>query len=915
MKKRWLMLSLMACAVFAFTACGETGGGGGGNNGPDDPGIITPDPEKITITVDANGGKFSGDKSSLTAAADGSGKVIITETPVRGGYTFKGYNTKSDGSGSAVTFGTGGTVFTENGTVYAQWEKDTSEPEIITVTIDANGGKFSGDKERLSVEVDADGKAATVEAPSSYGNIFKGYNTEADGSGTAVTLGPDGTVFTESGTIYAVWQLDRASLVDGYRLQFSTPEYSNKADVADDMYLKAERANGDGEFIISMIGFGELTSSEYVKLIFHTSDVDGSGWNIQASDLSALVGKTKAAYRTGLTKFWSHEGGYTVFDNNETALAASPVYAEHNGFFTLSIEVADSEIPGFDKSQRVSLFAMEFGDGTIYDATPFTYGMTVDGVAQGDPADQNSYFEIYRPKEAIVITVDGNGGKFTSDESSLSVTADDDGRVEEIETPTRDGYTFVGFNTSADGSGETVTFGADGTVFTESTAVYAQWTKDDPDTIEITVNANGGKIDGESIVSVVADEDGKIESVTEPTRYGYVFEGFNTKVDGSGETVAFGADGTVFTESISVYAQWRFDRNSLIAGYRMQFSTPELNNKAGVADDMYLKARRTDADDGFIIDMIGFGDFTDSEYVKLIFHTSATNGTGWGTQASDLTVLVGKTKAMYRTGLTKFWDYVNFGSDTALSNAPEYAKYDDFFTLKVTVSDSEIPEFSKSGKVSLFAMEFAGGAIYDGKSYLNGMLIDGFTNGDPAAQSSYFTIYGGETEVAPEGFDMKFACNSDNIYAKVERGVTSMTLTLRGTAAFGTGDDNFVRFVLHRGPAEDSNEWQIARDDLSIVIYKDAAYTQSGYVSLKDNEANKFHGNTTTIHAPVFTQHDGYWELTLTVEYVEVGGDIYQGTALRALLAKYTNGSIKLGAVQNGVVLGYQSYQKYWFEI
>lgn len=364
------------------------------------------------------------------------------------------------------------------------------------------------------------------------------------------------------------------------------------------------------------------------------------------------------------------------------------------------------------------------------------------------------------------------------------------------------------------------------------------------------------------------------------------------------------------------------DRGELTKGYSLRFSVPSLSNQADVADDFYLKADKQE--DGFLVSMIGFGDFESDEYVKLIFHTSGTDGSGWNIQASDLTVLVNAEKATYRTGLTKFWTtdggYSKFDDeDTLLTNAPVYSEQEGYFTLTLKVLFTEIPEYSADGEVSLFAMEFAmgdieNGLIYDASNYLNGMLIDGVSHGDPAAQSSYFVIQSTEDDSVDqsliEGFGLEFSMSADHIYAKVERGTTSMKLTLR---SFGTWDNNdFIRLIVHTADY-DCSDWGLALSDVSFTIYQDAAYWQTGKIYFSEGADDQFHGTDTTIHAPEYTQSDGYWTLTLTIEYIEFGTGILQDTSFRAMLVEYTNGTANFGAKQDGVALESAEDQANWF--
>ena len=88
---------------------------------------------KYTVTFDVNGANAAVAPASGTTNA--AGKLTSLPEPTRSGYTFKEWNTKQDGSGTTVT---DETTFTENTTVYAQWEVSTvSIPSVAITGIDA----------------------------------------------------------------------------------------------------------------------------------------------------------------------------------------------------------------------------------------------------------------------------------------------------------------------------------------------------------------------------------------------------------------------------------------------------------------------------------------------------------------------------------------------------------------------------------------------------------------------------------------------------------------------------------------------------------------------------------------------------------------------------------------------------------
>ncbi|MGA0398056.1 MAG: InlB B-repeat-containing protein, partial [Ilumatobacteraceae bacterium] len=86
--------------------------------------------ELNTITYTANGG--SGAPAAQTCSS-GLTATVSSTVPTRSGYTFLGWNTANDGSGT--TYGAGTSITCTNETLYAQWSPDTQ-----TIAYDPNGG-------------------------------------------------------------------------------------------------------------------------------------------------------------------------------------------------------------------------------------------------------------------------------------------------------------------------------------------------------------------------------------------------------------------------------------------------------------------------------------------------------------------------------------------------------------------------------------------------------------------------------------------------------------------------------------------------------------------------------------------------------------------------------------------------------
>ena len=160
--------------------------------------------ESYTVSFDSNGGSGSASDASVTF---GSAASLPTSTAfTRSGYTFSGWNTAADGTGTQYSNGdTWTTDLGANGatdTLYAKWIA-----ESYTVSFDANGG--SGSASDASVTFGSAASLPTSSAFTRSGYAFSGWNTAAGGTGTQYSNGDTWT--TDLGangvtdTLYAVW--------------------------------------------------------------------------------------------------------------------------------------------------------------------------------------------------------------------------------------------------------------------------------------------------------------------------------------------------------------------------------------------------------------------------------------------------------------------------------------------------------------------------------------------------------------------------------------------------------------------------------------------------------------------------------------------------------------------------------------
>ena len=145
----------------------------------------------------------------------------------------------------------------------------------------------------------------------------------------------------------------------------------------------------------------------------------------------------------------------------------------------------------------------------------------------------------------ITITFDPNGGAGSMEPMSVNPGV---GNKLKDNTFTRENYTFTGWNTAKDGTGDTYADGA--TVnFSEDTTLYAQWTQNPV----ITFDANGGT--GTMGTQTVKPNEATALTDNSFTRADYDFAGWNTAKDGKGK--AYNDKANITTdENVTLYAQW-----------------------------------------------------------------------------------------------------------------------------------------------------------------------------------------------------------------------------------------------------------------------------------------------------------------------------------------------------------------------
>ncbi len=222
-----------------------------------------------TYAVTYNGNGSTGGAVPVDANNYQQGATVTvlgnTGSLVKTGYTFSGWNTAANGTGTsyaaAVTF----TMGTANVTLYAQWTL------IPTYTMTYSGNGSAGG----TVPTDANSyqQGATVTVLGNTGSLvktgytFSGWNTAANGTGTSYAAAVTFTMGTANVTLYAQW-----TLIPTYTMTYSGNGSAGGAAPTD------ANSYQQGATVTVLGNTGSLVRTGYTFAKWNTA-ADGSGTN------------------------------------------------------------------------------------------------------------------------------------------------------------------------------------------------------------------------------------------------------------------------------------------------------------------------------------------------------------------------------------------------------------------------------------------------------------------------------------------------------------------------------------------------------------------------------------------------------------------------------------------------------------
>ena len=530
--------------------------------------VVHTEPNTYTVKYDGNGN--TGGSTASSSHTYDIAKVLTANGFTKTGYTFKGWNTKADGSGTAyadkasvknLTTANGGTV-----TLYAQWTKNS-------YYLDLNGwldGKSTGNITGYgTADIYVDGVQKANDVTDFYQKIPYGSRYEI--KDIKVVTGHT-YVGVHSGSITGTIGTSNVGVV----LEFKTNKYT----------VTFDKNGGTGSMSGQSFTYGvvqALTANTYKRTGYTfkgwNTKADGSGTSYsdkqEVSNLSATDGATVTLY----AQWTANKYTVTIHPNNGVLnVSDSSIKANTDGTYTANVIYGSTNYNALGVSaSRTGYQMLGFYDNTSGGTKLWNNGGAClkDG-KYWNASNQWCYagnVDIYPQWKANTYTVKYDGNGATGGSSASSSHTYDVAKALTANGYIRTGYTFKNWNTQADGKGVSY---ADKASVKNLTSVngatvtfYAQWSIN---SYTLTYNPNGGSV---SPTSKSLTYNSAYGTLPTPTRKGYTFTGWFTAASGGtkvSESTKMGAG------NITIYAHWK--ANVLRVNYYPNGATKVDNSTA-----------------------------------------------------------------------------------------------------------------------------------------------------------------------------------------------------------------------------------------------------------------------------------------------------------------------------------------------
>ena len=514
------------------------------------------------IQLEPNGGTI--DKNSIEVVFDES--IGILPKPVKAGYRFMGWFTDK-----ALTkeINNNDILNEEIIKLYAKYTL-----ESYTLTIDSNGGSYSGDTSP-QVMYTAVYNLGTI---TKLGNSFKGWRVVVGNDSTIGTT-VNGSVVTMGkgpSTVQAQWEeleYDLNLQLDGGKYNDSTNPapikitYNQTAPLAIPTrdgyeFLRWEKVSGSGVLVsdnLYQIGAGDATikaiwaPKNYGYITYHRQQNESRTDYVK---VDSDTEKKEAAYDTEVTPAVKTYSGYIspssktiriqVESDNNNPQNNIVTYDYNRATYNFTLTKCDGTT-----SQKSLYYGQEtqievlstVGYNLSFNPVNGTYDSNTRIFKQG--IGDSSLTAVCNPKTYTVYFQVNGGNALPSSSDHISVTYNS--TYGTLPTPTRTGYTFAGWYTES--TGGTRILDSTTVQITSDQNLYARW---EGIKSTVTFDAQGGTSSASSIQVTYGQTYGTLPTAS---KSGATFEGWYTEV--SGGTKIESTTTVSIISSQTLYAHWK----------------------------------------------------------------------------------------------------------------------------------------------------------------------------------------------------------------------------------------------------------------------------------------------------------------------------------------------------------------------
>ncbi|MEI6604597.1 MAG: leucine-rich repeat protein [Verrucomicrobiota bacterium] len=491
-----------------------------------------------TVTYSGNGNTGGAVPTDVNGPYENDALVTILTNSgglVKTGFTFAGWNTAADGTGTSYAAANTETLTmgSTNVILYAKWIP------IITYAVTYYGnGNTSG-----TVPVDGGTYLtdATVTVKANTGTLtktgfaFAGWNTAANGSGTpyAASGSATFTMGTANVTLFAQWAIPYSVSYDG--------NTSTGGSVPTDSIAYAS-----GATVIVKTNTGTLTKTGFAFAGWNTA-ANGSGTPYAASGSATF---TIGSANVTLFAQWAVPHSVT-YDSNASSSGSVPV--DSATYATGTSVIVKANTGALTKTGFTFT-----GWNTAADGSGTSYAASGSAILTMGTANvilfakwEVTYTVTYNSNGSTSGTVPTDAGTYAA--GTLVTLRANTGSL------TKTGFTFTGWNTAANGSGTSYASSGSATLTMGSASVilYAKWDV----TYSVTYDSNGST-SGIVPTDNGTDATGATVNVSANTggltKTGFTFTGWNTAMNGSGTSYATSGSATftMASANVTLYAQW-----------------------------------------------------------------------------------------------------------------------------------------------------------------------------------------------------------------------------------------------------------------------------------------------------------------------------------------------------------------------